>query len=93
MYYYNSVQVGFHEIKDHVKVLIIFCLDDVEESDDILVAIQLLEEHDFPKGPLCVGCVVKSVKNLLQSNDLFSFLTIIINTYLSFLSTAFQTMP
>jgi len=40
--YYNSMQIGFHIIEHQVEVLIIFSLDDVEQSNNVLMAIELL---------------------------------------------------
>ena len=43
----NSMQISFHKVKDEINVFGAFGLDDVEKTDDIGVAIKLLEENDL----------------------------------------------
>ena len=59
------MKISVHEVKDQVDVSIVLCPDHILESDDVLVAIQLLQENDLSKRALCVCCVLESVKVLL----------------------------
>ena len=67
---YDLVQVSFHEIKNHVEVLVIFGLDDVLESNDVLMLGELFEEDDFAEGSLSVSGVVEGIKDFFERNDL-----------------------
>jgi hypothetical protein len=41
------MQISFHKVKDEINVFGAFGLDDVEKTDDVGVAIKLLEENDL----------------------------------------------
>lgn len=43
----DSVQIRLHEVEHKVEVLIVFGADDVEESDDVGMACEFLQEHDL----------------------------------------------
>jgi hypothetical protein len=43
----NSMQISFHKVKDQVDVFGAFGLDYVEKTDDVGMAIKLLEENDL----------------------------------------------
>lgn len=43
----DRVQIGLHKVEDEIQVFVILGADDGEQSDDVLVAGQLLEEHDL----------------------------------------------
>jgi len=45
----DSMQVCFHKIENQIKILIIFCLDDVQKFHDIIMPIQFLQEHHLFK--------------------------------------------
>jgi hypothetical protein len=68
---YDNMQISFHEIKDEVKILIVFGFDDVEQSYDIIVAIELLKEHDFAECSLGVSGIVKGVEYFFEGYDSF----------------------
>lgn len=46
----DRVQVGLHEVEHEVDVLIVLCLEDVEQRDDIGMAVELLQEDDLDGG-------------------------------------------
>jgi len=68
------MKIGFHEVKYEVEILVVVGSDDVSKTDDILVAIEVLKEHDFSVGSLGVGDIVESIKYFFEGNDLFVFL-------------------
>ena len=61
-----SLKMLTHIIKSEVDVSVVVCLDDREQSHDVLVATQLLEIHDLPKCSLRVGGVPEGVEAFLQ---------------------------
>lgn len=70
--YNDCVQISFHEIEDHVEILIVLGLDDVEQPHDVLMAIQFLQEHDLPESTLGVSGVMERIEHLLQRNHLLT---------------------
>lgn len=56
---------------------------------DLGLTVELLEEHDFTKCALRVGCIVERIEDLNQPMHTFFSATICF----SFLSTAFHTIP
>lgn len=50
-----------HILKDEVNVFVVVCSVHVQQSDDVGVVAKVLEEHDFPEGPLSVRLVPESV--------------------------------
>lgn len=46
----DGVQIGLHEVEHQVDVLIVLCLEDVEERDDIGVPVEFLQEDDLDVG-------------------------------------------
>lgn len=61
----DCVQVGLHLVEHAVDVLVIFSTDHIQETDDILVPVELLQEHDFSVGPLCVCSILEGIKYFL----------------------------
>lgn len=51
----DPVEVCFHELEDHVEVLVVVGLDDGEELDDVVVVGELVEEDDLAVGSLGIG--------------------------------------
>ncbi len=68
---YDNMQISFHKIKHKVKILIVFGFDDVEQSYDIIVAIELLKEHDLAECSLGVSGIVKGVEYFFEGYDSF----------------------
>lgn len=68
---YHSMQISIHEVEDKVDITVIFGANDVLKSDDIFMTRELLEEDNLSEGALGVSCILKGVKILLQSDDLF----------------------
>jgi len=68
------MQVGFHVFKYQIDVSVIFCLQDIQQSDNILMVVDLLQEHDFAKRSLSICCVLERVKDLFQGNDIAGLL-------------------
>lgn len=46
----DRVQIGLHEVEHQVDVLIVLCLEDVEQGDDIWMPVELLQEDDLDGG-------------------------------------------
>jgi hypothetical protein len=67
----NGVQICIHEIKNKVNISIILRPDYVLKSNDVFMTVQLLQEDDFSKCPLSIGCVLKGIEVFLERNDLF----------------------
>lgn len=44
---YDGVEVGLHEIEHQVDVLIVLCLEDVQQGDDVGVPVELLQKNDL----------------------------------------------
>lgn len=59
----DDVQVCLHIVKYQIEILVILCLYYIEQSDDVFVAVQFLQEHYFPKCSLRICCVMKCIEN------------------------------
>lgn len=46
----DCVEVGLHEVEHQVDVLVVLCLEDVEEGDDVGVPVEFLQEDDLDWG-------------------------------------------
>jgi hypothetical protein len=46
----DGVQVGLHEVEDQVNILIVLCLQDVQQRYDVRVSVQLLQEDHLLSG-------------------------------------------
>lgn len=44
---YDGMEIRLHEIEDEVDVFIIFCLEDVNKTDDVRVTVELLKEDNL----------------------------------------------
>lgn len=66
----DRVQVSVHKVEHEVDVAIVLGSDCVLQSNDVLVAIQLLQKDDLAEGPLRIGGILESVEVLLQGDDL-----------------------
>jgi hypothetical protein len=62
----DSVQVSLHVVKCKVNVSVVFGLDHMLQSNDVLVSAECLQVHDLSKGALGVYRVAESVETLLQ---------------------------
>jgi hypothetical protein len=71
----DRVEVGLHVVEDHVDVLVVLGLDDVEQADDVFVAVKLLQEHDLSESSLRICRIVERVEHLLEG-DLLSVLLV-----------------
>lgn len=49
-----SMQVGLHKVKDHIEIFVVFSLDNIAQTNDVLVTIQFLQEHYFSESSLSV---------------------------------------
>jgi hypothetical protein len=58
------MQVSFHEIKNHVEILVVLCLDHLLQFDYVLVVLELLQENNLPECSLSICGIVEGVKNL-----------------------------
>mmetsp|Transcript_69371 Transcript_69371/g.187542 ORF Transcript_69371/g.187542 Transcript_69371/m.187542 type:complete len:334 (-) Transcript_69371:17-1018(-) len=70
----DGVQIRLHVVADEVDVQIIVRLQHVEEPDDVLVPVQLLQEHNLPESPLRVRGILEGVEALLQGHHLVGLL-------------------
>lgn len=59
-----------HEVKHKINVSVIIGLDNVQQPNDVPMAIQLLQVHDFAERALGVRGIAKGIKAFLQSHDL-----------------------
>ena len=66
----DCVQVGLHEVEYQVQILVIFCFDEFLEPNDMGMPIEFPQEDDFTEGSLRVGGILKSIEDLLNSNDI-----------------------
>jgi hypothetical protein len=64
------MKVCFHIIEHKVEIFVILRLDNIEQPDDILMAIKFLKEHHFTECALCISCVMKSIEHFLKSYNL-----------------------
>jgi len=65
----DCVQVSLHLVEHALDVLVVLGADDVEQPHNVLVAVQLLQEHDFALGALGVSRVLESVEDFLECDD------------------------
>ena len=70
----DSMQISLHEIKNKIDVFVILCSDEILQTNDVRVAIQLAQENNLAESPLGVSCILKSIEYLLDSNNIFSLL-------------------
>ena len=70
----DDMQISLHEVKHHVEIFVVFCFDDVDQADNVLMAIEFLEEHNLTKSSLCISGIVERIKDFLQCDDLLGFL-------------------
>ena len=68
----NSMKVSFHEVKNEIDIFIILCSNEVLQSDNIGVSVELSKENDLSKSSLSIGCILKSIENLLDGYNIFS---------------------
>jgi hypothetical protein len=43
----NSMQIGFHKVEDKVNIFGALGLNNIEKTDDVGVAVKLLQEDDL----------------------------------------------
>ena len=70
----DGVEVSLHVLEDQVDVPVIVSLQHVQQLDDVLVPMQLLQEHDLPEGPLGISGILEGIKDLLEGHCLPSLL-------------------
>mmetsp|Transcript_33887 Transcript_33887/g.100659 ORF Transcript_33887/g.100659 Transcript_33887/m.100659 type:complete len:438 (+) Transcript_33887:197-1510(+) len=66
----DGVQVGFHEVADQIDVLVVVGLEHVQQPHNVLVTVQLLQEHDLPERALGIRRILEGVEALLERHDL-----------------------
>ena len=67
----DGVKIRVHEIEYQVDIPVVLSSDYVLKADDVLVAIELLEENNLAERALCVSGVLESVKVLFKGYDFF----------------------
>jgi len=68
------MQIGFHVVENHINVFIILGFYNIQKSDDILVAVKFLQEHNLSEGTLSIRFIMKRIKHFLKCHNLFIFL-------------------
>jgi hypothetical protein len=48
------MKISFHVIEHKIEIFVVFCFNDVEQTNNILVPIEFLQEHHFPEGSLSI---------------------------------------
>ena len=66
----NDMKISVHKVKHQVDVFVILGFDQSLKGHDVVMTLQLLEEHYLPESPLGVGSIVKSIEDLLERHDL-----------------------
>ena len=67
----HSMEISVHEVEHQVNVSVIFSSDNILKADNIFMTRQFLQENDFSKRSLCISCVLKGIKILLESDNVF----------------------
>lgn len=62
----DRVEICLHVVEDEVDVFVVVGLQDVHQLDDILMAIQLLQKHDFSESSLSICSILEGIEDLLQ---------------------------
>ena len=65
----DSLLVRVHEVKIEINIPVILSLNHILKPNDILVPIQLLQEHHLSESPLSVSRILESVKILFQRDN------------------------
>lgn len=68
------MKISIHEVKYQVDVSIVLGPDHILESDNILMAVQLLKENDFSESSLSISRILEGVKIFLKCNDVLRLL-------------------
>ena len=63
------MQVSVHEVENEVNVAIVFSANHILQSNDVLMACQLLQKDDLAEGSLCVRGVLEGVEVLFKGHD------------------------
>ena len=69
----DSMKISVHEVEHQVNVSIIFSSDNILKADNIFMTRQFLQENDFSKRSLCISCILKGIKILLESHNVLCF--------------------
>lgn len=69
----DSMKISVHEVEHQVNVSIIFSSDNILEADNIFMTRKFLQENDFSKRSLCISCILKCIKILLESHNVLCF--------------------
>ena len=67
----DCVQIRVHEVEHEINVSVIFSTNHVLQSNDVLVTSQLLQKDNLTECSLGICGVLKGVKVLFKSDDLF----------------------
>ena len=68
------MQIRLHEVEHKIKILIIFCSDQILEPDYVGIAIEFPEENHFPECALGIGCILKCIEHFFDSHNVFRLL-------------------
>lgn len=68
------MKVSVHEIEYEINISVIFSPDNILQTNDVLMARELLEEDDLSECTLGICCILKSIKVLLQRYDILGLL-------------------
>ena len=67
---YDVMQICFHILKKYVDIFVIVSSDGLIQSYDVGM-LQLFQNLYLTVGPLSVSCMLKSIKNLFESENSF----------------------
>lgn len=63
---YGIMQISLHKLKNKIKILIIFSLDNIMKLNYIRM-VKLMQEYNLPKSTLSISGMLESIKYFLQS--------------------------
>lgn len=70
----DCMQVGLHEVEYQIDILMIARPDNAVQIDDVGMAPEFAEEHDFAVGALGIGSVLEGIEDFLEGDCLLGFL-------------------
>ena len=62
----DRMKVGLHEVENQVQIFMILCPDQMLQSDDVGVAIQLPQKDDFTECALGIGGILECIEHFFD---------------------------
>lgn len=69
---YGIMKISLHKLKNKIKILIIFSLDNIMKLNYIRM-VKLMQEYNLPKSTLSISGMLESIKYFLQGKSLVAF--------------------